>query len=63
MGKSGPNATFNLFFSWVGLALGWGVRRFHNDILYVFQPNIYLVNRKHPNMYKSCVETDPAAQT
>ena len=22
---------FNLFFSWVGLALGWGARRFHNE--------------------------------
>ena len=27
------------FFSWVGLALGWGVRRFHHNILYAFQPN------------------------
>ena len=32
VGKSGPHATFNLFFSWVGLALGWGVRRFRNNI-------------------------------
>ena len=23
---------FNLIFSWVGLALGWGVRRFHTNI-------------------------------
>ena len=37
LGKSGPNATFTLFFSWVGLALGWGVRRFHYHI-YMF-PN------------------------
>ena len=34
VGKSGANATFN-HFSWAGLALGWGVRRFHNDI-YMF---------------------------
>ena len=32
VGKSGPIATFNLFFSWVGLALGWRVRRFHINI-------------------------------
>ena len=32
MGKSGPNATFKTYFSWVGLALGWGIRRFHNNI-------------------------------
>ena len=32
VGKSGPNATFNPF-PWVGLALGWGVRRFHNKNL------------------------------
>ena len=33
VGKSGPNATFNLLFlGWVGLGL-WGVRRFqHNKI-------------------------------
>ena len=29
VGKSGPNATFNANFSWVGLALGRGVRRCH----------------------------------
>ena len=38
-GESGPNATFNLFFFWVGLALAKGVRRFHNNIYMVFQPN------------------------
>ena len=27
--KSAPNATINLFFLGLGLALGWGVRRFH----------------------------------
>ena len=51
VGKSGgPNATFNLFFFWVGLAWGWGVRRFHNHIyfeVYVFQPNRVLVYRRH----------------
>ena len=36
--KNGPKATFNLFISWVGLALGWGVRRFQS-YSYVFQPN------------------------
>ena len=37
-GKSGPKCHFfNLFFLGVGLALGWGVRRFHNNI-YMF-PN------------------------
>ena len=37
VGKSGPNATFYLFFAWVGLVLGWRVRRFHNNV-YMF-PN------------------------
>ena len=32
-GKSGPNATLNLFCLGVGLALGWGARRFHNNII------------------------------
>ena len=32
VGRSGQNATFNLSFSWVGLALGWGARRFHNNL-------------------------------
>ena len=35
VGKNGPNTTFNLFFLGVGLALGWGVRRFQNDV-YMF---------------------------
>ena len=35
VGKSGPNATLNPFFLVVGLALGWGVRRFHYNI-YMF---------------------------
>ena len=48
MGKSGPNATFNLHFSWFGLALGWGVRRFHSSIFTCFQPQQNLVNLKHP---------------
>ena len=34
VGKSGPNATFNFFFS-LGLALSWVVRRFHVNI-YMF---------------------------
>ena len=32
--------------SLVGLALGWGVRRFHSNIysgVYVFQPNILVI--------------------
>ena len=36
--KGDPNATFSLFFlgvGCVGLGLGWGVRRFHNNI-YMF---------------------------
>ena len=39
VGKRGPNATFNLFLGGVGLALGWPVRQFHNNIF-------CLVNRK-----------------
>ena len=40
VGKRGPNATFNLFFLGViGLVLGWGVRRFHNNTYMFSQPN------------------------
>ena len=35
VGKSGPNATFNLIFLGLGWPWGWGVRRFH-DITYMF---------------------------
>ena len=34
--KRGLNATFWPNFSWVGLALGWRVRRFHHDIYICF---------------------------
>ena len=41
-GKKRPNCHFWSNFSWVGLALGWGVRRFHNNsyhgTVYVLQP-------------------------
>ena len=46
--KSGQNATFDLIFSRVGSAMGWGVRRFHNNNnnnMFSTQPN--LVNRQH----------------
>ena len=54
MGKSGPNATFNLNFLGLGWLLGWEVRRFHNNDIYsevhVSQPNIIWYSyRKHPN--------------
>ena len=41
VGKSGPIVTFYLIFLGVGLALGWGVRRLHNNVYLVdvFQPN------------------------
>ena len=48
------------FFVWVGLALGWGVRRFHNNS-YIFQPNTiwYFVYRKHSVMWHpSCTLSD-----
>ena len=48
MGKSGPNATFNLIFSWVGLALGWGVHRFHNNT-YMFSTPTGSGESKTPN--------------
>ena len=35
------------FFLGVGLALGWGVRRFHNEDLHVFQPNRNLVKSQN----------------
>ena len=37
-GKTWPKCLFNLVFSWVGLALGWGVRRYHNNIPTVSSP-------------------------
>ena len=42
MGKSGPNATFEPNLYWVGLALGWGVRRFHNSS----EASFYLLHQK-----------------
>ena len=47
VGKRGLNATFNLVFLGVGLALGWGVRRFHSNIQMFSNPTEF-VNRKHP---------------
>ena len=39
MGTSGPTTTFNEpNFSWVGLALGWGVRQFHINIRMFSKP-------------------------
>ena len=52
MGKSGPNATFDLFLSWVGSALASGVGRFHDNIyfeVYVFQPNMFLGTSQTPS--------------
>ena len=40
-GKKWLKCHFQPNFSWVGLALGWGVRRFHDNIFipwYVFNP-------------------------
>ena len=57
VGKSGPNATFNLVFLGLGSALGWGVRRFHHNIYFeLLVPGICfpiqhnLANRKHPTI-------------
>ena len=43
VGKSGPNTTaVKLLFLGVGLALlGWGVRRFHNNIRIVSNPTLF----------------------
>ena len=49
VGKSGPNATFTPNFSWVGLALGWGVRRFHNNIDIFPNPTEFDIFRKTPS--------------
>ena len=45
------NATFNLITVGVGLALGWGIRRFHDNIyqVYVFPTQQNLVYRKLSN--------------
>ena len=49
MGESGPNASVNPFFSWVRLALGWGVGQFHCNICpgICFPTQHNLVYRKH----------------
>ena len=39
-------ATLKSIFRWVGLTLGWGVRRFHNKLL-CFPTQHDLVYRKH----------------
>ena len=49
MGKSGPNATFDLILSWVGLALGWGFRRFHDHIYMFSKPTEFGKSKKHPS--------------
>ena len=35
----------------MGLALGWGVRRLHNNIYTCFPTPYHLVNREHPNIW------------
>ena len=50
VGKSGPIATFDLFFSWVGLSLGWGVRRFHDNIHMFAKPTEFGISHEHPNV-------------
>ena len=60
VGKSGPIATFNLFFFWVGLALGLGVRRFHNNI-YMFPNPTYFGISQTP-VIKVCAE-EPRCRT
>ena len=61
MGKSGPIATFNnLIFLWVGLALGWGVRRFHNNI-YMF-PNPTEFGKPHTPQQQASVRTVPISE-
>ena len=46
MGKSGPNATFNLIFLGLGWPWGWGARRFHDNV-YIFSNPTELGTRKH----------------
>ena len=46
-GKKLPKCHFSPIFSWVGLALGWVVRRFHT-IIYTFPTQQKLAVRKHP---------------
>ena len=47
-GKQWRKCHFQPDVSWVGLALGWGVRRFHNNIHSIcFPTQQNLVNRKH----------------
>ena len=41
------------YFSWVGLALGWGVRRFHNNI-YVFPDPTELGQSQTPHYSMGC---------
>ena len=47
VGKGGPIATFNLFFSWVRLGLGLVSSSVSCQCFKVFQPNTILVHRKH----------------
>ena len=52
VGKSGPKYGFQPIFSWVGLALGWGVRRFRNTpgYLHVFPTQQKLLYRENPTV-------------
>ena len=44
----GPKATFKPNFSWVGSALGWGVRRFHNNIYMFYKTQQNVVESQTP---------------
>ena len=48
-GKTWPKCHFLRRISWVGLALGWGVRRFHDNIYLFSNPTLLVENRKHPS--------------
>ena len=51
LGKNVAQMPLLTFFSWVGLTLGWGVRRFRSNICMFPNPTSiwYEVNRKHPS--------------
>ena len=49
-GKGGPSATFNLFFSWVGLGWPWVGEFVGFVVMFICFPTHHnLVNRIHPN--------------
>ena len=63
-GKNWPNSHLLSQFLGVGLALGWGVRRFHNNVCNIYIPTHQnVVNGEHPSGYRGPQKHQQRQQT